>query len=64
VGPGQRAGGSRAVPCRGRTQARARVWLEVEDDPDRRAPPVSEREKGRRELARARAVGPGGREAK
>jgi hypothetical protein len=49
----------KAVLCRGRTRARARVWLEVGDDPDRWALAVSERKKGRRKLARGRAVGPG-----
>jgi hypothetical protein len=34
------------VPCRGRTRARARVWLEVGDDPGRWGPSVSVSEKG------------------
>jgi hypothetical protein len=54
-GPGQRAVGE-AVPCHGRTRARARVWLEVGDDPDRWVPAVSERKKGKRKECAGWAV--------
>jgi hypothetical protein len=49
----------RRRPCCSRTRARVRV--ELEDEPDRQAQPVSGREKGRRELARGWAVGLGER---
>jgi hypothetical protein len=38
--------GQRGAPRLIRTQVQTRVWLEVEDEPDRRGPPDSEREKG------------------
>jgi hypothetical protein len=38
-----------AVPCHGRTQARARVWLKVGDGPDRRVPPINVRGRGEEE---------------
>jgi hypothetical protein len=43
----QAQGSTRAetVLCRGRTRAQARVWLEVRDDLDKRAP-ACQRERG------------------
>jgi hypothetical protein len=58
AGPGRRVAGE-AVPCRGWTRARARVWLEAGDDTDRQAPPIREREKVREEGASCVLVGPG-----
>jgi hypothetical protein len=40
-------GAARAEEARrGQTRPRARIWLEVGDDPDRQAPPVSEKRRG------------------
>jgi hypothetical protein len=52
---------ARRRPCRGRTRVRVRTWLELEDgdDPNRRAPPVSEGEEGEERAGRRWAVGPG-----
>jgi hypothetical protein len=44
--------GGTAVPYRGRTRARARVWLEVRDDPDAR---LSATEEGGERAAGMRA---------
>jgi hypothetical protein len=49
-GPGTACGAGGQDSCLGQTRVQTRVWLEVEDAPDRRALSVSEHEKGRRDV--------------